>query len=93
LKRDLKEFQMDIVVTPTGSGAWSLVDLLGRHMGIVEETAPHEYRIEPDNRVGDAMRAMKRGPFPTLDRALAEIETFTRSTCRMAPIAEAEKER
>ena len=75
---------MDIVVTPAVTGAWSLVDLLGRAIGVVEETAPDEYRIAPGDRVAATMRAMKHGPFPTLDKALAEIETFTRSTCRMA---------
>ncbi len=76
---------MDIVVTQTGLGAWTLVDLLGRHMGVVEEIAGDEYRIAPGERVAESLRAMKHGPFATLDKALSEIETFTRSTCRIAP--------
>ena len=83
---------MDIVVTPTALGAWNLVDLLGRHVGIVEEAAPAEFRITPGERIADSMRAMKRGPFATLDKALSEIETFTRSTCRLAPSIGPEKE-
>jgi hypothetical protein len=75
---------MDIIVTPTALGSWSLVDLLGRQLGTVEETVPDEYRIIPGERVADTMSAMKHGPFTTLDSALSEIETFTRSTCRMA---------
>jgi hypothetical protein len=34
------------------------------------------------------MRAMKHGPFATLDAALSQIEVFTRSTCRLAPAAD-----
>jgi hypothetical protein len=83
---------MDIVVTPTALGDWSLIDLLGRQVGTVRETAPGEYRIIPGERVADSMRAMKQGPFATLDKALSEIETFTRSTCRLAPKLDAERE-
>lgn len=35
---------MDIVVTQIAEGTWNLVDLLGRHVGIVEEAKPDEYR-------------------------------------------------
>lgn len=76
---------MDIVVAPTGLRAWNLVDLLGRHVGIIEAAAPDEYRITPGERVAASMRAMKHGPCATLDKALSEIETFTRSICRLAP--------
>lgn len=74
---------MDITVKPISATAWSLVDLLGRDVGTVEEKAPHEFRIEPGARVADNMKSMKLGPHATLDEALAAIETFTRSTCRM----------
>jgi hypothetical protein len=82
---------MDIVVTPTAFGDWNLVDLLGRRVATVQEAAPGEYRITPGERVADSMRAMKQGPFATLDKALSEIETFTRSTCRLAPKADSER--
>ncbi|PTM41569.1 hypothetical protein [Bosea sp. 124] len=76
---------MDIIVTPTALGAWNLVDLLGRHVAVVEQVEPGQYRIFPGERVAASMRAMKHGPFKTLDAALEQIETFTRSTCRLAP--------
>jgi len=79
---------MDIIVTPTAPGCWDLIDLLGRRVGMVKEAAPDEYRITPGERVSASMRAMKHGPFVTLDKALSEIETFTRSTCRLAPAAD-----
>lgn len=76
---------MDIIVTPSGPTSWTLVDLLGRTIGVVELSAPDDYRIIPGERVADSMRAMKQGPFATLDAALSQIEVFTRSTCRLAP--------
>ena len=79
---------MDIIVTPSGPTSWALIDLLGRNMGRVELAAPDEYRIIPGERVAESMRAMKHGPFPTLDAALSQIEVFTRSTCRLAPAAD-----
>ncbi|GAU85871.1 hypothetical protein BIWAKO_05819 [Bosea sp. BIWAKO-01] len=33
-------------------------------------------------RARRCMKEMKHGPYPSLDAALAEIERFTRSTCR-----------
>jgi hypothetical protein len=78
---------MDIIVKSTTHGNWNLVDLLGRHIGTVEEVSPVEYRITPGERVSETMRAMKHGPFLTLDDALSEIEAFTRSTCRLATTA------
>ncbi len=74
---------MDITVKPVGPTTWSLIDLLGRDIGAVEERAPADFRIEPGERVADTMRAMKLGPHATLDEALSAIETFTRSTCRL----------
>lgn len=74
---------MDITVKPTSSTSWSLIDLLGRDVGKVEEQAAGEFRIVPGERVAADMKAMKHGPFATLDLALSELETFTRSTCRL----------
>ncbi len=74
---------MDITVKPVSRTAWSLIDLLGRDVGTVHENEPEEFRIEPGERVADNMKAMKLGPYSTLDQALSAIETFTRSTCRL----------
>lgn len=74
---------MDIDVTrKAGDDAWLLTDLLGRAMGRVVEASEGEFRVEPAGQALKTMEAMKRGPFPTLDEALAEIERFTRSVCR-----------
>ena len=79
---------MDITVKPVSATAWSLIDLLGRDVGIVEKKAPEEFRIQPGERVADNMKAMKLGPYATLDEALSAIETFTRSTCRLVAVGE-----
>ena len=77
---------LDIDVTPKpGEAAWLLTDLLGRSMGCVAEEPAGEFRIEPAGQALKTMESMKRGPFGTLDDALAEIERFTRGTCRRAP--------
>lgn len=74
---------MDIDVTPKADeSGWLLTDLLGRMMGQVTEGPAGEFRIEPAGQALKTMEAMKRGPFKTLDDALAEIERFTRGTCR-----------
>jgi hypothetical protein len=38
--------------------------------------------IYPAGQAIETMQAMRRGPFRSLDAALAEIERFTRGTCR-----------
>jgi hypothetical protein len=77
---------LDIDVTPEpDNAAWMLTDLLGRSMGRVAEEPAGEFRIEPAGQALQTMKSMKRGPFVTLDDALAEIERFTRGTCRRAP--------
>jgi hypothetical protein len=76
---------LDIDVTPKpDEAAWLLTDLLGRAMGRVAEEPAGEFRIEPAGQALQTMGSMKRGPFKTLDDALAEIERFTRGTCRRA---------
>jgi hypothetical protein len=75
---------VDIVVKPNGPEGWSLVDLLGRDMGLVKEVAPGEFRIIPGARVAETMQAMKHGPYGGLDAALSAIETHLRATCRLA---------
>lgn len=74
---------MDIDVTrKADQAAWLLTDLLGREMGEVVEEPDGGFRIQPAGQALKTMEAMKRGPFATLDDALAEIERFTRSVCR-----------
>ena len=76
---------LDIDVTPKPEEAlWLLTDLLGRAMGCVAEAPAGEFRIEPAGQALQTMESMKRGPFKTLDDALAEIERVTRGTCRRA---------
>ena len=74
---------MDIDVTSKPDEAtWLLTDLLGRQMGRIAEEAVDAFRIHPAGQALQTMASMKRGPFKTLDEALAEIERFTRGTCR-----------
>jgi len=53
-------------------------------MGRIAEEPTGEFRIEPACQAPQTMGSMKRGPFKTLDDALAEIERFTHGTCRRA---------
>lgn len=74
---------MDVIVTPSEDGtAWKLVDLLGRSMGSVEPAPGEKFVIHPDGQALETMAGIDKGPFPSLDRALAEIEKHTRGTCR-----------
>lgn len=74
---------MDITVTQKADeAAWLLTDLLGRSMGEVVEERAGEFRIVAAGQALETMKAMKHGPFHSLDAALAEIERFTRSACR-----------
>ncbi|KRE12511.1 hypothetical protein ASE66_18435 [Bosea sp. Root483D1] len=74
---------MDIDVTQKPDGTtWSLTDLLGRDMGYIADRATGEFMIYPAGHALHTMEAMRRGPFKSLDDALAEIERFTRGTCR-----------
>jgi hypothetical protein len=75
--------RLDIDVTRKPDGtAWLLTDLLGRAMGYVEDRAEGEFMIYPAGQAIETMQAMRRGPFRSLDAALAEIERFTRGACR-----------
>jgi hypothetical protein len=72
---------IDVAQKPDGT-AWLLTDLLGRAMGYIEDRAEGEFMIYPAGQAIETMQAMRRGPFGSLDAALAEIERFTRGTCR-----------
>lgn len=78
---------MDITVTPKaadkpGENIWILTDLLGRSMGEVSEREDGGFQISPAGRALETMKSMRHGPYASLDAALAEIERFTRGTCR-----------
>jgi hypothetical protein len=77
---------LDVIVTPTKDRkAWNLADLLGRSMGRVEETPAADFLIQPDGQALETMAGIERGPYPSLDAALAEIEKHTRGVCRRNP--------
>jgi hypothetical protein len=75
---------VDVTVIPAEGGKlWELTDLLGRTMGHVQLTADGRFMINPTGQAEETMAGMNRGPFPTLDVALSEIETHTRGVCRL----------
>jgi hypothetical protein len=77
---------LDVIVTLLEDrNAWHLADLLGRSMGAVVETSAAEFRIEPDGHARETMARIERGPYGSLDAALAEIEKHTRGVCRRNP--------
>lgn len=61
---------------------WRLTDLLGRSMGVIKATEGGTFVVEPDGNAVATMDGMGRGPFHSLDDALAAIETRTRGVCR-----------
>ncbi len=74
---------MDITVKPLAGDAWSLTDLLGRSMGTVAKDSSDRFNVVPAGHAMETMQGMKRGPFASLDAALAAIEEHTRGQCRM----------
>jgi hypothetical protein len=83
---------LDIIVTSApDETAWLLTDLLGRPMGQVKQDDAGAFRLVTAGQALETMKAMKHGPFASLDAALAEIERFTRGSCRRA--AESQDER
>jgi hypothetical protein len=77
---------LDVIVTPSDDRkAWNLADLLGRSMGSVVETSAADFMIEPDGQALETMAGIERGPYASLDEALAEIEKHTRGVCRRNP--------
>jgi hypothetical protein len=77
---------LDVIVTPSNDRkAWNLADLLGRSMGCVEEISATEFSIQPDGHALETMAGIERGPYASLDEALAEIEKHTRGVCRRNP--------
>jgi hypothetical protein len=79
-------FAMDVIVTATEEGTvWLLTDLLGRSMGRIMANASRQFMIHPDGHALETMAGINRGPYASLDAALAEIETHTRGVCRRNP--------
>ena len=77
---------MDVIVTPTDDGrAWNLTDLLGRSMGQITEASPQHFTVHPAGHAVKTMAGIERGPFTSLDAALAAIEKHTRGVCRRSP--------
>jgi hypothetical protein len=74
---------MDISVKAAGAdGPWQLTDLLGRSTGAISRL-DGEFTIVPHGHALETMKDMNRGPFRSLDAALAEIEKRTLGTCRL----------
>jgi hypothetical protein len=73
---------MDLIVARSDGGEWTLTDLLGRTMGVIEESNPRAYTIRPDGQAVEAMAGLRPGPYPSVDDALAAIERHTRGVCR-----------
>jgi hypothetical protein len=80
------EVGLDVIVTPTDEGrAWNLTDLLGRPMGRITEAFAEQFTVHPAGHAIETMAGIERGPFASLDAALATIETHTRGVCRRSP--------
>jgi hypothetical protein len=74
---------MDVIVIAAERGTvWHLTDLLGRSMGNITEDVSHQFTIYPEGHAFETMADIHRGPYDSLDAALAEIERHTRGVCR-----------
>jgi hypothetical protein len=74
---------VDVIVIPADGGTiWHLTDLLGRSMGNITEDASHQFTIYPEGHAFKTMADIHRGPYDSLDAALAKIERHTRGVCR-----------
>ena len=74
---------MDVIVTPA-EGSWKLIDLLGRSMGRIAETATKQFVIHPAGHAKETMSKLDRGQHASLDAASAEIEKHPRGVYRPA---------
>jgi hypothetical protein len=74
---------VDVIVTSAEpETVCQLTDLLGRSMGSIVKNASHQFTICPEGHAFETMADMHRGPYDSLDAALAEIERHTRGVCR-----------
>lgn len=79
-----KETGVDITVAHVEQSAvWEMTDLLGRPMGTIAQVQKGFY-ISPMGEAVKTMSLVNLGPHPSLDKALAEIESRTRGVCRRA---------
>jgi hypothetical protein len=63
---------VDVIVIPADGGTiWHLTDLLGRSMGNITEDASHQFTIYPEGQAFKTMADIHRGPYDSLDAALA----------------------
>ena len=76
---------MDLIVSRSEGGEWTLTDLLGRTMGTVTESEPRAFNIRPEGHAVEAMAGLRTGPYTSVDDALAAIERHTRGVCRRKP--------
>ena len=74
---------IDVAIDADDPGTWDLRDLLGRSMGCIVET-DGTFTILPEGNASQTMADLKKGPYGSLDDALAEIERHTRGVCRRA---------
>jgi len=74
---------MDVIVTAAERGAvWQLTDLLGRSMGSITKSGANQFTIAAEGHALETMAGMQKGPHPSLDAVLTEIERRTRGICR-----------
>ena len=74
---------MDVILKVNADGnAWTMTDLLGHNMGNLSETQSGTFMIEPAGQAVETMKALTKGPYKSLDAALAAIEEHTRGVCR-----------
>jgi hypothetical protein len=77
---------MDIIVTPSDRpNEWKLTDLLGRSLGVIQQTSLGRLTVQPEGGAVETMSGISHGVFASLDAALADIEKRTRGVCRRAP--------
>jgi hypothetical protein len=77
---------MDLTLHTTDDrDRWQLVDLLGRPCGKVVRYCG-TFTVAPAGSACEPLKAVGRGPFPSLDATLAEIEKHIRGTCHAKSI-------
>ena len=74
---------MDLSIKRLAEQTWVMSDLLGRRAGSVEQAADGSFRVVPAGHAVEKLRYMSPGPFPSLNAALAAVETQTRGSCRL----------
>jgi hypothetical protein len=66
---------MDIIVSPAErANEWKLTDLLGRSLGVIQQTSLGRLTVQPEGGAVETMSGISHGVFASLDAALADIE-------------------